>query len=158
MAEAAEITVYFYKRLDGIYGAKFRSLFKTAEQLLNSQNEWKGAISRLTKREIDAGMELLKTKIGYDNNFNWPDIALTIGLCKPKNKKFGNALRLANQYLETVKADPVAVHGILKEVKRKVAKKVLTEKRAVPPPNPERSAMQKRLLNDVIKRHAKTNK
>jgi hypothetical protein len=157
----AELTVYFYKRLDGIYGAKFRSLFKTEEQLLNSQDEWKRRIGELSQESIDQGMELLKDRIGTDNNFKWPDIAMTINLCKPQTRRFGNALKLANKHIQTEKADPKVIGEILAEVRRRTAlNKKENEKDSekeiqMPPPNLEQAEKEQKLINEVITRRNK---
>ena len=84
MLHDAMVTVYFFERLKSVYGSIFERIFTTQTELLNSQDEWKVQIGKMTRDDIDHGIERLKELMTEDLNYKWPNIALTIGLCKRK--------------------------------------------------------------------------
>lgn len=75
--------VYFFKRLHDIYLSKFAQAFKTEDSLISARREWAGDIDELSRDQIDFGMDKVKKLCMVKNgDFEWPNIALTIGVCR----------------------------------------------------------------------------
>jgi len=77
------LTVYFFNRLKDIYITKFSQSFKTEIALKTARREWAKDIGELSKDQVDIGMDKVKKLCSSGNkDFEWPNIALTIGVCR----------------------------------------------------------------------------
>jgi len=82
-----QATVYFFKRLQDIYGSKFFQSFKTTDSLRSARREWSPEVGKLSREQIDTGIEKVKNLCSVkDGDFEWPNIALTIGICNGNYK------------------------------------------------------------------------
>ena len=98
-----QATVYFFKRLQDIYGSKFFQSFKTTEALRSARREWSPEVGQLSREQIDIGIEKVKNLCSVkDGDFEWPNIALTIGLC---NGNYKLAKTAEQQRLKTIEED-----------------------------------------------------
>lgn len=70
-----------------IYGARFKRMFTSPQAITASQLEWEDRIEFLSFESIDQGMEKLKNKMEVSQEYHWPDIALTIKLCRQNEEK-----------------------------------------------------------------------
>jgi hypothetical protein len=78
-----QATVYFFDRLSAIYLKKFTSQFSGADNLSKVRHEWAKDIGKLSREQIDKGMDVAKQEYKRGNrDYCWPNIGLIVGLCK----------------------------------------------------------------------------
>jgi hypothetical protein len=100
---------------------KFRSAFRTDEELAQAQDEWSTQISKLTRKQIDDGFQKLKTLMQNSKDHDWPNIAATIRLCKentnPAHKLFVPALVDKEEQKKRKKIGIKNIHEIKKHLR-----------------------------------------
>ena len=100
-----QAAVYFFNRLQQIYLSKFSQAFKTGESIKLARREWVHEIGALSREQIDIGMDKVKQLCSVkDGDFEWPNIALTIGLC---NGNYKLAKTAEQQRLKTIEEDEI---------------------------------------------------
>jgi hypothetical protein len=161
-------TVYFFERLKRVYGAMFEITFSTQNSLLDSQDEWKSLIGKLERENIDAGIERLKSLMTEDVNYKWPNIPLTIGLCKrhkthachkanfPKLPELSTAQMQENRAKTLVKLKRLAqVHPIHSAIKTEVTERVLSpDELAI---KRQRQDFEKQILSEAKMKYSHLN-
>ncbi|MDE1465968.1 replication protein P [Spartinivicinus poritis] len=82
--------LYFFERLQTLYGQRYHATFGGAEQEAQAKKEWSPYIQQLNKRMIDHGFEQAKQlMIEGNKQYQWPNIPDMIRLCKPSLSQLG---------------------------------------------------------------------
>lgn len=76
---------YFYTEVKQLYGSNFHTEFPHDSDVKKSKAKWGWHISKLTKNQVDRGLETLQREMVKNNReFTYPDISKIINLCKPR--------------------------------------------------------------------------
>ena len=75
--------MFFFSRLQLIYGARFSAQWPEEQSLQHARREWAGHIDRLTWPELELALERAKNRlVEGDTDFYWPDVGRILGLGK----------------------------------------------------------------------------
>lgn len=83
--EGIDKVQYFFARLKTIYGAtKFNACYPTDADLKFSKREWYPEISKLSRDDIDRGLNYAKSMMSRDDTYAWANcIAQIVAAAKP---------------------------------------------------------------------------
>lgn len=88
--QAARRILYFFERLQALYGRRYHATFNTPEREAQAKKEWSPYIQTLNKVAMDSGFEQAKQKaIDGEKSYQWPNIPDIIRLCKPSLSQLG---------------------------------------------------------------------
>ena len=75
-----QATIYLFTKLQALYGGKWAQSFPNDEAIKEARKFWAADIGKLTRQDIDSGLDNLKELSVSDENFNWPDLSKILAL------------------------------------------------------------------------------
>lgn len=75
--------MFFFSRLQLIYGARFATQWPDERTVQLARREWAGQIDQLSWPELETALERAKHRlVDGDGDFYWPDVGRILGLAR----------------------------------------------------------------------------